>query len=369
MELMTMNANNQPDKLIENWDSLVWSERFNTISDFQLTTGLIDNFMTLLPEGKLVTLRESTVPMIVETHRIERKKRTPEKLIITGRSFTSILERRVAIQSVAALTGSSNWVVAVKTPSDLAYYVIVKICVDGLVSVKDIFPASMVQFPAPADYLASSGPTKNLTMPRGNLLQKVLELLQTEAAPDPGTVPTTPAIVPHGLKATRPNVAGTAIAIEIYTGTDKSATVYFDATRDLLNDGTYVFSKVGSANVAYGVLNGQAATMFEGAAEPSGMERRVVLVDGSQSGSADANVLRNEMSIALSEAHETAIFDGSVNNDLSPYVYGVDYKLGDIVKVQGDYGLYQNARVTEYIRSEDNTGFKSYPTLVNIPIF
>lgn len=366
MELMTMNDQNQAHKLVENWDSLIWTERYGPCGDFQLQTGKIDTFMQLLPEGKLVTLRDSNVPMIVETHQIERKKNQPQKLTIFGRSFESILDRRVAIQSVAAPTGSANWTVNVKTPSDLAYYIMVKICVDGLISVKDIFPASLVQFNTPADYLVSTGPVKPFDVPRGKLLQVVQDLLATEAPLDVSTTPDTPKIERIGLRAVRPNAAGTAIGIEQYHGVDRSQSVYFDATRDLLDDGTYLFSKVGSSNVGYGVGVGIAATMFEGAVEPEGLERRVSLVDASQSGSSDADVLRHNMSVSLSEAHETAMFNGSINQDLNPYVYGVDYGLGDIVQTQGDYGLYEKARVVEFIRSQDASGSKHFPTLSTI---
>ncbi|HEU5091187.1 MAG TPA: hypothetical protein VFT30_00790, partial [Nitrospira sp.] len=363
MELLTLNAQYQPAKAIENWDSLLWVERFNTISDFKLETGMVSEYMSILPEGTVLTLRESNVPMIVETHQIERKKNTPQKLIITGRSFTSILDRRAAIQSVAALTGSANWNVNVKTPSDLAYYIINKICVEGQVSAADIFPAAQVQFPTPADYLTSTGPTKSFSVDRGNLLEIVLKLLQTEAAADPTTTPATPAIAQHGIRAVRPNQNGTAIAIEIYTGVDRRSTVYFDVTRDLLDDGNYLFSKVGSKNAAYGVAAGLAATMYEGAVEPTGLNRRVVLVDASTSGIADPTILKNAMSQSLAEASETAMFDGSINQELSPYIYGVDYGLGDIVRTVGDYGLDQASRVTEFIRSEDKSGRKAYPTL------
>lgn len=363
MDLLTLDANNQPAKLIENYDSLIWAERYNSIDDFQIETGLVDEFLTLLPEGTILTLRESNVPMIVETHLIERKKNTPQKLTIKGRGYDSILDRRVSIQSVSALTGTNGWNVNAKTPSDVAHFIIVEICVNGIISAADIFPAAKVQFPTPADYLTSSGPTKAFTVHRGQLLETVIELLQAEAGLDTTTDPDTPAVVPHGIRAVRPNSAGTAIAIEIYTGTDKSASVYFDATRDMLDDGVYLFSKVGDANTAYGVIGANAATMFEGAVEPTGLNRKAILVDESTSTIADVTILRNEMSLALTAAHETAIFDGSLNQDLSPYVFGVDYQLGDIVKLVGDYGLTSNARVTEYIRSEDASGVKSYPTL------
>lgn len=366
MDLMTLNDQNQPAKLIENYDSLIWTERFNTIGDFQIVAGNTSKFMSLLPEGTRLTLRESNQVMVVETHQIERKKQKPEKVIIKGRSFESILDRRVAIQSLSSLTGSTDWTVSLKTPSDVAWWLINQIVVSGRLSAKDVFPSSMVQFPTPSDYGTSTGPTKSFTIERGNLLSVVMKLLGTEAKADSTTTPATPAVVQHGIRAVRPNSAGTAIGVEIYTGVDKSSTVYFDATRELLDDGTYLFSKSGSFNVGYGVGGNIAATMFEGTTEPSGLDRRVTLIDGSQANVTNTDVLKNYMSQALAEASETAIFDGNINPDLNPYKYGIDYNLGDIVKVVGDYGLDELARVTEYIRTEDATGHKAFPTLSTI---
>lgn len=365
MDLITLNTSMQGDKLIENYDSLAWSERFNTTGDFQLVTGKVEEFMELLPEGKIVSLRDSNVPMIVETHQIDRKKKTGAKLIIKGRSFESILDRRISINGVTAALG--DWLVVAKLPSDVAHYIIYQICVVGIADVNDIFPPEVVQFITPTDYLSTSGPFREYSVPRGNLLSTVLGLLQTEADADPSTDPDTPAVVPHGIKSMRPDENGSAIGVQIYSGTDRSGTVYFDGTRDLLNDGTYLFSKVGSANVGYVLGPTTSAKMHQGAAVPSGLERRVILVDGTSSGIESDEALRAEGSRGLSQAHITAMFNGSVNQDLSPYTYGVDYSLGDIVKVVGDYGLEEKARVTEYIRTEDNTGNKAFPTLSAIP--
>lgn len=364
MELVTLNANHQPAKLVENYDSLIWTERFNTVGDFEIQTGDIDRFMTVLPEGTVVSLRESNVPMIVETHLIEREKNKPTKLIIKGRAFESILDRRIAVSAVAA--GLGDWNVVAKIPSDVAYYIINKICVDGILSASDIFPAAQVEFVTPADYLTGTGPNRSFSVPRGQLLSAVLTFLQAEAREDLTTTPDTPAVVQHGIRAVRPDASGTAVAIEIYTGTDRYSTVYFDGTRDLLDDGKYLFSKVGSATSAVVLGQSTAVTLEAGTSTPSGMDRRVILVDGSGSGVSDQATLVEHGKISLAEAHATAIFDGSINQDLSPYVYGVDYNLGDIVRLVGDYGLEERARVTEYIRAEDATGVKSYPTLSTV---
>lgn len=363
MDLIKLNASYQQEKLVQNYDSLIWTERFNTIGDFQIQTGLIDFFMDLLPKGTVLSLRESTVPMIVERHLIERKKNQAVKLTIKGRDFTTILQRRVAIQSVAAAL--AEWNVVAKQPSDVAHYIIYKICVEGVCDVNDIFPGGQVQFIVPDDYLEAGRPNRQFTVTRGNLLATVLGLLQTEAYPDPDTIPASPAVVPHGIRAMRPSQLGTAVGIEIYKGTDRSDDIRFEATRDMLDDGSYLFTDEAAAGEAY-VLGSTAALKLHKGVEKSGLDRRVILVDASSSGITDSDTLKTEGTRALSNAKEIARFDGSINQDLSPYKYNVDYDLGDIVMTVGDYGLVTPARVTEYIRSEDATGNKAFPTLVSI---
>lgn len=362
MELVTLNANKQPEKLVQGWDSLIWSERFNTTGDFQLQTGNVDFFKNTYPEGTLLGLRESNEVMIVETHKIERKKNSAQVLTMTGRSFESVLDRRFCVQSVTNNPG--DWNVNLKIPSDVAYYITQQICVAGILDVADIFPVADFRLLVPADYLTTTGPVKQFTVPRGNLLSVVLQLLQTEAKADATTTPATPAVVQHGIRATRSS-ALTYVSVEIYTGTDRSATVYFDATRKLLDDGTYLFSKIGSATTAYTLGSTNAFKIEKGATTPTGFARRVIGVDATGSALND-DALKTQGTQSVSEAKETAAFDGSINQDLSPYKFGTDYGLGDVVKLVGDYGLSSKARVTEYIRSQDTTGSKGVPTLVTI---
>ena len=364
MDLMTLDQYNQPYQMVENYDSLIWTERYNTIGDFQIETGDVEGFMELLPEGQMITLRESNVPMIVETHWIERKKNTPTKLTITGRALTSILDRRVAIEAVRG--GVGEWVIVAKTPSDVAYYMVNQIVVQGLVDPADIFPPESFQFPTPDDYLTSTGPNRSFSIPRGNLLASVLQLIQADIPADTTTTPPTPAVVPHGIRAVRPDADGQAVAIQFYTGTDRYETVYFDGTRDLLNDGSYLFSRVGSANTGYAIGPDSGTIINISGAAITGLDRRVILIDGSTSGATDEATIVEHAKMSLSEAHPTAAFDGSINQDLNPYVYGVDYFLGDVVKLVGDYGLTTKARVTEYIRAEDVSGHKAFPTLTTV---
>lgn len=362
MDLVTLTDDNISDKLIENYDSLIWTERFTNLGDFQLITGDVSRFMDLLPEGQVISLRQSRVPMIVEDHVIERKKNQPVKLTIVGREYTSILDRRVAIKQVMAAI--DEWSVVAKLPSDIAYYIIYKICVEGILDPKDIFPASEVVFMTPDDYLGSSGPNREYVVNRGNLLEVVQQLLASEGPADPSTTPPTPLIEPHGLRALRPSGPG-PIGVEIYTGTDRSNEIYFDGTRNLLDDGAYAFSKRNSATDAY-VLGDVNATKT--GKQASGLDRRVILLE-DQNENASVEALQGNGSTALAQAKPIARFNGSINQDLSPYLFGVDYDLGDIVKFVGDYGLEEKARLVEYIRSEGPDGVKEFPTFAALPDF
>lgn len=359
-DMMLLDDNHQATKMVENYDSLIWTERFNTIGDFQITTGDVDTFMNLLPEGQVIALRDSDVPMIVETHLIERKKNQPVKLTIKGRDFCSILDRRI----VASQTpGTGEFSYTGKTPADAAFFAIDEICKGEYFGPEDTFPDSVVMFDWPL-YETSTGPSRSFVIPRGNLLSVIVPFLQASAPFDASTTPDTPEVLPTGIRAVRPDQLNTYVQVQFYNGTDKSDSVYFDATRDLLDDGSYLFSKVGSANAAF-LLGSTSAEFLELDTPATGLERRVILVDGSQS-KMDQAAMLEQGKISMADAHVTAMFDGSLNEDLNPYRYGTHYNLGDIVKLVGDYGLSGKARVTEFIRSEDATGVKAYPTLVKI---
>ena len=56
----------------------------------------------------------------------------------------------------------------------------------------------------------------------------------------------------------------------------------------------------------------------------------------------------------------TETFSGEVDYT-TMYSYKKDYYIGDIVQLINEFGISRAVRITEYIRSEDNSGNKSYP--------
>lgn len=86
-----------PTDLIEGYNSLIWTERFQVPGEFILKSYDVDGMKAKLPEGTFVSHLETQEVMQVETHEIayvgEGEDAVPE-LTIKGRSASVILEHR-----------------------------------------------------------------------------------------------------------------------------------------------------------------------------------------------------------------------------------------------------------------------------------
>jgi hypothetical protein len=379
MELLTLDSNYQPSQLVERYNSLLWTERYSSAGDFQLVTTDVSRMLKLLPLESLITLRESTVPMLVEVHKIQKSITGAPVLTVTGRSFESVLERRVTLRIVTYDNGATYhiepWIIPGMLPSDTAYYAIRKVIGDlvdrrvqpwsGIeqfqigpqspwISSYDAMP--MIDLPLPADFVYvepdDTTPERQFEIKPGNLYTVVMELLASNH---------------HGLKAVRPSLGNTKIGIEIYNGADLTNTVVFDARFDQFEDATYLLSNAGSTNTAYVASKTAFQEVYKTTANteadiPHSLNRRVTLVDISGEEGVDTpEARRTRALIELYKYNATALFDGQIGEQVAAS-YNRDYFLGDIIRLDGEYGLTENVRVSEFIRSADSTGNKAYPT-------
>lgn len=413
MELTTLDNNFQPNKIVEDYNSLIWTERYSTNGDFELQTHEVEKILNALPKETYVTLRDSNVPMIVEDHKISKSSDGSPTLKVTGRSFETVLERRISVNALPSDTGRAVWVLHASKESDAAYEAMRRVLndpkhryKDGVAVLAPITPAisSLDSIPEidltiPADYQTaawsdtatySPGDTVGYesriyqaTNLSGNLAKTpsvettywtvlsdvanpvwgVSRSIEISAKELYTTVIELIKINRRGLKAVRPTVSSTVVGVEVYNGADLTEEVVFDARFEQFDSATYLLSKRGSKNVAYVYdPSGSQSVLKTAAAEPSGLDRRVLLLDQSNdntTGSAD--IRRSRGLIELYNFNATALFDGQIGQQIADG-YNVDYHLGDIIKLNGEYGLSQNVRVSEFIRSTDDSGFKSYPT-------
>jgi len=160
---------------------------------------------------------------------------------------------------------------------------------------------------------------------------------------------------------------------EIYVGNDRTRnqTIYpaviFDPDLENLSQISSLRSKATFKNVAYVFAANGSVIVYAPTGDPtsSGTERRVLLVNSSNSDVAGASLtmaLQAEGQLALAAQREIYAFDGQLPT-ISGYVYGVDYNLGDLVQEAAQDESGNRMIVTEQIFSSDNTGETAYPTL------
>lgn len=363
MELVTLDGLFQETQLFEDHFSLIWSERYDTSGDFELKSNNIQAAVNMLPKESYVSLRDSTVPMVVEDHLIEKPKNAAPLVTITGRAFETALERRASVNSLPAIPNArTTWMVAAAKESDAAYKAMRVVLGDfpryqaGTMVLDILNPAvdaldaiPEMDLTLPQDY--STLTPNNYEIAAQDLYTTVINLIQANH---------------HGIKSVRPRPGGSKVGIEIYNGADLTNSVFFDAHFDQMDEAKYLLSNRGSTNVAYVFGNNGSQEVYKTAGPaPSGLNRRVLVLDDSSdditSTPSSVDIRKTRGLIELYKYNATALFDGQVAQQVA-VGYNKDYFLGDIIQLIGEYGLYQDVRVTEFIRTSDATGEKAYPT-------
>jgi hypothetical protein len=358
MELAVLNENFKRMRPVENWSSLTWAERYSSAGEFELVSHNIEEMLTLLPkrtDGEpdvLVAIEDSDVPMIVEDHKIETPKNSPPKITISGRAFESVLDRRQAIRAVTSGVKRAEWIIdAAPTSAVAAYEVIKAIVVDGQATPLDIIPEIHL-----LNAVVDAGVGQKYPVEPKELYAWVLETLT---------------LGKFGLRSALSPVLVNQILVEIYKGVDRRTTVVFDVALEQFDDAAYLFSKKGSKNtIITATTNGMEFSNRGSAA--SGLARRVGYQDISSevtvpAGADLTNLTVNKGKVALADLLPTALFSGGVAADLGAG-YNDIFRLGDIVTLQGEFGLSEDARIAEFIRTDDQTGQKAYPTFEAVNI-
>jgi len=137
----------------------------------------------------------------------------------------------------------------------------------------------------------------------------------------------------------------------------------------LLNSKEFV-SAENYKNVVYVTYKNKVTMHYFGSTEPLGFNRRVIRVDAPDVKLSADRIAGFRAQVAwntLVQHAQASAVDGQVQT-VSLHKFGKDYYLGDVIELQGNDGIIQLAQVTEHIRSQDQAGFKEYPTLTVIDL-
>lgn len=384
-----------PEVLIEEFQSGIWTERYTQASDMTLVLPATRERVAQLVEGTFIGLEGSKEVMIIETQVIE-----DNILTVTGRSLETILERRAFVKGYSKSTSDT-------TPSqDATVYELTP----GQV-IRTIVDAMLRNTPTNF-HLASVSPTygsKNLiqnlilgTIADGNSSQAVKvsvaeqanaynEVLGLADAHNLGislylnsaslTTYSLVFTVYEGVDRTKsqtinqllrfsPELDSLSNVKELRSSKEYLNTVRVYPEKPLLDVGAFIAS-VSPPSVRVGENDGwgrRESAIVGTSITYDTVKRTAGTIDATtgrltQTGlTLVAESLKQEGLKFLKEHARSRVIDGEIVPH-EHYMFKTDYNLGDIVEVENYTGGIQKARITEYIRSQDQTGQREYPTL------
>lgn len=268
MELYVLDSLLRRTAVVDSFDSLIWTERYNDVGDMTLNIHSTLATRNLLVTGTLLAMNRSNRVMTIKT--VEDKVATngAQTLVVTGSSLEILLDDRSARDNlVNGGTVEPNWVIT-GLPADIARQVFKNVLVDCLLDPADALPFYTVGNMYPADTIPE--PTATVTVSLG--FQTVLAALKTICS-----------TYDLGFRICR-NHDTSQLFFNVYSGNDRTSSqnvntpIIFSPTLDNLLGSSYLTSTKQYKNVAYVFCPDGVAKVYAAGIDPTtaGFSRRVL---------------------------------------------------------------------------------------------
>jgi hypothetical protein len=356
VELYTLDPLLRREAVVDRFESLIWTERFQEFGDFQLDIFSTQSTRSLFKTGTRLAMNESNYVMVVETVEDAEDSEGRRKLTVKGRSLESILTDRVAKESLSDLTTSPKWTITLP-PADVARKIFHDICVTGVLDPNDVIP-----FITEGSFLSP------------DTILEPIDPITVELDPQPvyDAIVDICNVWTLGFRILR-HYDLSELYFDVYSGSNRTSSqttlppVIFTPELDNLQNTKELTSVDKAKNVAYVYSPAGFAMVYGLGVDPEveGFERRVLVVNATDITSENPDVpsaLAQRGNEELAKYRTYQAFDGEVSQ-FSQFKYGRDYNLGDLVETRNLSGVTNNMRVTEQIFVSDREGDRSYPTL------
>jgi len=354
VQLYTLDSKIRRTEVLDRYESLIWTERYSEVGDFELEIVSTPQNRALLSIGTQLALSESDRIMTVETRENNLDSDGRRMLKVKGPSLDDTLNERICSGGLPLGLEPGTWKLT-GTPQQI----IEQLMYNGLYNdPSDAIPYFTNGTLYPAETIPNDTNVYTIQRPFGNLYETLKELVDMWEL---------------GFRLYRgPDTS--KIYFSAYTGNDRTTQqntltpVIFSPSLDSLQNVTEYASIAGSKNIVE--VRGELTTVrvyASGAtADAVNFSRRIIYVDAKDVKGTTTPAIVAELTARGQEEltkHRTIrAFDGEVSQN-SQYRYNVDYLLGDLVEMRNDDGLTNQMKVTEQIFVSDAEGDRSYPTL------
>jgi hypothetical protein len=347
MDIFVLNQNFEAIDIIDNYESLIWTDRYFEYGDFELYLPMQIDLLASLQKDNYMYIRDSEHLMIIEDFEITTDAEIGSRLRVIGRSLESILDRRIV------------W--GQKTYSGTIHAIIKAMITDAIIS-PEIESRKIDNFIFQDSSDESvNGNSIDVQFTGDNLYESVSLLCHMVGA---------------GFRITLDS--DNNFVFSLYSGQDRSYAqdsnpyVVFSPSFENIIDSRYVETNSSHRNVTLVAGEGEGSdrkTVTVG--DTSGLLRRELFTDARDiSTQTEEGTLTDEQYNAqltargnesLQEYSASTAFEGKAETTRM-FRYGEDFFMGDIVQIANEFGMESRAYITAIIRSQDEKGLAVYPT-------
>lgn len=375
MQLQVLTNNFLLDYVIDEYVSLIWTERYTSAGDMQLVVVSSASYINSLKPGTFVKTPESKEVMRIETQSLENNL-----LTIKGTSLLSLLNQRyVWPMGYGDSPGGFvpvNYVDSARAPGNFISEVVRRFAITitwqwGTAGAVTSHSMDELEEEIPNLQLGDidySGTVTELTAPMGLLYDAIKPTAEASK-------------VGITLYLYYANATEYVLRFVTYQGTNRTSNqtvnplIRLSPSNDDIHNVKELRSNAEEVNVLY-LWNGTLLWKYT-KGFPTPLNRRVKVIhptitpewfnefDNSYGEKTYLPKLSGEAlaKFVFERGKQIHIVDAQVNQ-LTTYKLGVDFWLGDLIElVSPTTGEISIARVTEHIRSDDSTGERAYPTI------
>jgi hypothetical protein len=359
MDLLILDSSFQKIGVIDTFESLIWTDRYYQAGDFELVTSPTQYILSTLSQGAYGAIEDSDHLMIIEDVHIKTDPVNGNKLIAKGRSFESVLERRIIWDPI-------------RFESEPIQYSIFTLLNEHVINPLNISRKIYnLEFQFSTNPVVLSIQISNQYW-GDNLYTAIIDLCFSNNI---------------GLKITLSDQG--KYIFKLYSGIDRSydqlqnSYVVFAPNFENLKNSEYMMSTrlLKTATLIAGEKGvGNAQICME--VDPSegsvlDLYRKEMFLDAQSISKVDqgGNPITNEEYFAhlyqkgLEELSKNTVIEtfASEVDPTGEFVFGRDFFLGDVLQVANEYGYEGKSRVIEVVRCQDGSGFKMYPIFSIVP--
>lgn len=360
VELATLNDDWKREHFIEDYQSLVWTERFADVGDFELVVLASEDYAEWLVKGVYMTYSKSKRLMVIDTVNSYFDDDGINFIKVSGPSLEHVLDDRIAMPAMAGTKTTPKWTITDK-PAAIVRKMFATIVGQGALSAGDMIPGYQAGNLYPVDTIPEPSTKVTLDLDPDTLLNSIKLVCNAYNL---------------GFRLYYERDSG-RIYFNVYSGNDRTAAqsrypaIVFSPEMDSLANMSMLTSDANYKNVAYVFAQNGSAIVYalDVPKSTNGFDRRALLVKADDldmaAGTALNAAMKNRGILELAKYNKLTAFDGEVSQD-DRYQYDVDYFLGDIVEVRDQARISKYVRITEQIFSNDVDGEKAYPTMVDV---